>query len=233
MAQISLHVSPSPPRYFRPIATLVCLAFSGQALTSWWSSEPEGSVFPTPDDIPRRRLQRRTRIAAHTELDPDTVVVTALVDDQIAGVAVWKTPKRAWKKETLIELLYRKFIELKDNLEDRICPSTWYRKDLKQEYFKALAQHRERFLGPESDSDMWYLNLIAVHPTFQRKGVGTALIEWSFGQARAHRERIYLESTDVAKQFYIKMGFKELGSIELGGGEVLLSCMIWSPIQSE
>ena len=59
-------------------------------------------------------------------MKPGTLVVCALIDDQVVGWASWGLPKRLWRSETLADVIYRKVIEYKDALEDWLFPSWWY-----------------------------------------------------------------------------------------------------------
>ena len=185
----------------------------------------------SPTDIPHRRLQRSIRASARRELEPDTTVITALMDGEVVGVAVWNMPKRLWRAETLLGRLHRLFMSFKDRLEDWIWPSAWYRMELKRKYFDVIAESKQRFLGANHRLNTWYLDILAVHPHHQRKGIGSALLDWGLEQARANGERVYLESTDVGKPFYIARGFEEVVECVLHDdtGKILLPCMVWHP----
>jgi hypothetical protein len=94
------------------------LAFSGQDLNRWWATTPADAVIDSPDQIAPLRLYKTIRDNSHAELDPSTVVLTALLGGQVAGVAIWVLPKPLHRSESLLQLLYRKGIKYKDALED-------------------------------------------------------------------------------------------------------------------
>jgi GNAT superfamily N-acetyltransferase len=184
----------------------------------------------TPDDIPPLRLYKGTRTHARQELDLDIVAVTALIDGQAAGIAIWTLPKRLWRTETLAEFLYRKSLKAKDVVEDWLYPSHWIKSELYAKLNKAQIECADKFLGPGKLDEMWYLHVLVVHPGFQRKGVGAALLDWGLNHARERGEKVYLESTEHGEPLYIKKGFKEVGVMVLGDdGEIHMPCMLWDP----
>ncbi|KAK9422937.1 hypothetical protein SUNI508_04604 [Seiridium unicorne] len=52
-----------------------------------------------------------------------------------------------------------------------------------------------------------YVHVIAVHPAYQRRGVGRALIEWGIDLCDRSGLPIYLESSPTTMPLYKKMGF--------------------------
>jgi len=226
---LTLHVSPSPPSYFEPIAVIICLAFSGQNLIRCWSASPADAVINGPEDISDRRLERTIRVNAHRELSPDIAVVTAVLDREVVGVAVWNTPERLWRKETVAERAYRTFVSLSDQLDDWMRPPTWLKMDWKAKYFKLITDSKQRHLGSNYRRDTWYLDILAVHPKMQRKGIGTALLDWGLEQAGANGERVYLEATEVGLSLYLAKGFEEVGEVVMENGDLRLQCMVWPP----
>jgi GNAT superfamily N-acetyltransferase len=225
---LTLHVSPSTPPWFAAsTAMLKYLAFYGEPLKCWW--EDATMDVDSPDVIPPRRLQHSIRENRHLELAPDTVVVHASINGKVVGVAFWTPPKRLWRPETLGEFLYRKAIDVKDALEDWVVPPTWFRKDRVGEFYRVQGEHREKYLGRGYHNDTWYLKILAVHPEFQRQGIGTTLLEWGMEGAR-DGERVYLESSEAGMPLYLKKGFQILGEFRVGHhGEVVTPCMVWYP----
>lgn len=60
------------------------------------------------------------------------------------------------------------------------------------------------------------LSWIAVSPIYARRGVGRMLLRWGLDQCDQQGIPAYLESTtEAAKTFYAKAGFKEKGRIQL------------------
>ena len=192
---------------------------------------PELAITDSVEQIPPLRLYKQTRDHRHRELDPKGIVVCAIIDGKVAGVAAWKMPRKLWRSESLGEVVYRKGIQYKDALEDWLFPSFWYDHGRRNRFQKAQEDCMEKFLGSGALDDMWYLKVLAVHPGYQRRGVGAALLDWGLKHARARGEKAYLEATLFGKGLYLKRGFTTVGELLVGeeGDEVRLSCMLWDP----
>ncbi|GET41549.1 GNAT family N-acetyltransferase [Microseira wollei] len=72
------------------------------------------------------------------------------------------------------------------------------------------------YYAPDPMADRtWYVYMIAVHPDYQRRGRGTALIQHLENELRSRGERLLLVETsglakyDRARAFYIKCGFEQ------------------------
>ena len=227
-SEVTLQVPPFSSAYFRQTAIVQCLAFSNSAVSRWSFLTPQDAIMNSVDDIPSFRMCRMIRDHAHRELRPGKLLVCALIDGQVVGFASWGLPKRIWRSETLAEAIYRKVIEYKDNLEDWIFPSRWHNLSKQEKLKRSQEESMEKYLGSKID-ETWYLKLLCVHPEFQRKGVGTKLLDWGLERARERGQKVYLEATEFGIALYINKGFKELGEIVLGDREVVLPCMIWDP----
>ncbi|KAJ5172058.1 hypothetical protein N7492_004651 [Penicillium capsulatum] len=73
-----------------------------------------------------------------------------------------------------------------------------------------------------TEKDMM-LDLLATHPDYQGRGVGTALLRWGMDQADAWQVRIYLESTPKGYPMYTKHGWRPVEEVTIdfsqNGGE--------------
>jgi GNAT superfamily N-acetyltransferase len=233
-SNITLHVAPNAgrasPSLLRQTAIVRHLGFSESALSQWWATTPRDAMVNTPEDIAPLRMYKQIRAHAHQELDPDIIAVSAIIDGEAVGFAIWSPPEYLWRSETLAELIYRKMVVLNDRFEDWLYPSYW----MKPERYEALKREQvactEKYLGPGKINEMWYLHVLVVHPRFQRKGVGASLLDWGLEKARARGEKVYLESTKFGEGLYLKKGFKEVGFMILGeNGNIQMPCMLWDP----
>jgi GNAT superfamily N-acetyltransferase len=79
----------------------------------------------------------------------------------------------------------------------------------------------------------YFLNIIAVLPSEQRKGIGRALVEEVTYKADAEGMRCYLESSrdQPNTEFYESLGFKVVRNIDCNDDGVVckLYCMIREP----
>lgn len=65
----------------------------------------------------------------------------------------------------------------------------------------------------------WYLNLVAVEPTAQGNGIGSALLRAVTGRADAQGARCYLEATsDDNRRLYERHGFAATAAVVVGDG---------------
>jgi ribosomal protein S18 acetylase RimI-like enzyme len=230
MSEISLQRAPFPSSFFRQTAIIHCLAFSNSGITSFWSPTPALAKTDTVEEIPPLRLQKTIREHRHRELDPKSVVVCAIIDGEIAGVASWYVPAPLHRSESLAETIYRKGIEYKDALEDWMFPAYWVIPERRAAFGQAQQAAMDKYLGKGKIDETWYLKILGVHPKYQRRGVGAALIDWGLQHARQRGEKVYLEASQTGKALYLKKGFKVVGEFELGEpGELIIPCMLWDP----
>jgi len=179
------------------------------------------------EDIPDDRLRKDIRGIAHEELRPNIIPVTALLDGEVAGFAVWEIPRRHWRHENFPQFVYRKTIERMDALNDWLYPTAGVRGDRRRLIRSLRMEHANKHLGEGKVEETWYLKTLAVHPKFQRKGVGTALVKWGMERARLNGERLYVDASYVGKPLYLKLGFTEVGGFFVGDSGVRVTNMLW------
>jgi predicted N-acetyltransferase YhbS len=57
-----------------------------------------------------------------------------------------------------------------------------------------------------------WLTTLAVHPEYQRYGIGAAIVNWGVELAESERVPIALFATPLGKKLYLKFGFEDVGS---------------------
>jgi ribosomal protein S18 acetylase RimI-like enzyme len=228
MANVQLHTGPYPS-YSHEAAVIQTLAFANSPLSTYWASTPADADSSTLEKIHPYRLRRVARDHTMREAQPGVFVVYAMIDGVVAGYAVWGVPKALWRSETIAEIIYRKSIAYKNAIEDWMFPAWWIVPERFQKFREAQVECIEKFC-PDIDHT-WYLKVLCVHPSYQRKGVGTVLVNWGLKHAQARGENAYLEASDFGKGLYIKLGFREVGDLEVEEGvkKVVLPCMLWEP----
>ncbi|EHY58390.1 hypothetical protein HRR83_007244 [Exophiala dermatitidis] len=65
-------------------------------------------------------------------------------------------------------------------------------------------------------AESWYLECLAVHPAFQRRGQGRALVDWGLEQARKEGIAASVIAADGKERFYQKCGF-DVGPVGRSG----------------
>lgn len=72
----------------------------------------------------------------------------------------------------------------------------------------AICYHDEMPSPDNTSGRCGYIMNIYVRPCFRRKGVASAIVEHLLADARSRRvDKIYLETTDMAKHLYARHGF--------------------------
>lgn len=66
----------------------------------------------------------------------------------------------------------------------------------------------------EDIAHYWELEMLAIHPAYQRQGLGSTLLRWGMDQAFLHQLPVVVAATVNGEHMYRKHGFKECGRIE-------------------
>jgi len=74
----------------------------------------------------------------------------------------------------------------------------------------------------------YYLKILAVHPTWQRKGIGKMLMRDGMARARRENVPVRLESSPSGAGMYKSIGFRQVGSMTKLRG-VTGPIFIWDP----
>ena len=75
------------------------------------------------------------------------------------------------------------------------------------------ASNEDTWAGPE----MWKLRNLAVHPSYQRRGIGAQLIQWGKQQATEEKCPVVLTSSMEGQGLYLKEGFRRIGIVRMDG----------------
>lgn len=99
--------------------------------------------------------------------------------------------------------------------EDNLLPC--FEETVSPEKHAALFATFEQMDNFHPKDPCWHLAIIAVDPSRQGKGLGSALLRASLEQCDADQRPAYLESTNPANlSLYRRFGFEQIGLIETG-----------------
>ncbi|SPO27249.1 uncharacterized protein UTRI_10366 [Ustilago trichophora] len=79
---------------------------------------------------------------------------------------------------------------------------------LTNKFFAQMNRTRESIMKAKS---YYFLKLLTIHPSHQRKGLGSKLVKWGTKKADIQNIYAWLESSPMGKGTYLKAGFKVLG----------------------
>lgn len=114
-----------------------------------------------------------------------------------------------------IEGLYRWFFNI-DKSVDKIKLANFWRVLAEKPFFEDIPH-------------FWELQVLAVSPKFQRKGVGSMLLYWGMEQASLHHLPVVVAATLNGECLYKKYGFTECAKIQLPDSDVTWAAMVWHP----
>jgi predicted N-acetyltransferase YhbS len=66
-----------------------------------------------------------------------------------------------------------------------------------------------------------------VTPAGQRMGIGAAVLSSFLAAARQANMPIYIEATRAGEPLYRRLGFREVGRLQIEGIEAYATCMLW------
>ncbi|KAI1363330.1 hypothetical protein F5Y08DRAFT_309704 [Xylaria arbuscula] len=167
------------------------------------------NYFPN-HDTPFGRMQGSNRLLAWKQNSRDSVFLKAVVvssnsdatqngvgsvEEHIAGMAVWThmkdvPPQKLEDVENVEEVW-------PDMADRRFMASLW------EEYVKP----RSQAVRDSHGRGVFVLELLAVHPTYQRMGAGTALVSWGIKAADKEQVKAVVEGTPAGRRLYENCGF--------------------------
>lgn len=81
----------------------------------------------------------------------------------------------------------------------------------------------------EDIADHWELELLAIHPTYQRQGLGSKLLTWGMKEAALNQMPVVVAATLNGEHLYRKHGFNECGRIDFEQSTFCWTAMVWTP----
>ncbi|KAK6338617.1 hypothetical protein TWF696_009428 [Orbilia brochopaga] len=200
------HATSSPSSIAR-LADIAVAAFANDDSFEW--RYPGRAKYPASN----RGINLRHRAAEL--LDPSVWVVAAYVGDQIAGFASWQRKGDPLEGEAArdfwLQKMERRLLGFENWLDSYFFPHP-------AAFPPAIALMRQCFTDVAAQlsalpnfSTYLHLNILAVDPAFQRRGVGSRLVLWGVAKARCDGVPCALEASEAGKKVYLNSGFMELG----------------------
>uniref|UniRef100_V5GUJ8 N-acetyltransferase domain-containing protein n=2 Tax=Kalmanozyma brasiliensis (strain GHG001) TaxID=1365824 RepID=V5GUJ8_KALBG len=150
--------------------------------------DPETGRMPTRDEMEDKMT------ASHAALfDKEGYCIVGAYSEAgvMAGFAIWRAISPITPPESV-----------ETNKTEKEQPSLFNR------FFAQMNRTRDATMEGKR---YWFLKLLIIDPSFQRKGLGSKLVNW--GTSRADEEGVcaWLESSPMGKGAYLKAGFRVLG----------------------
>ncbi|KAF3009996.1 hypothetical protein E8E13_011373 [Curvularia kusanoi] len=179
-------------------------------MNSGWDTE-EGQASLAEGMIKRWKNQTYNKDGV-----PNKVYLKATVPDpenpgqrRVAGMAIWQQFSEVdglGDKFTgdMTEAL-AKLDETNKRFADQMFKSLWKRRT---SYLKEIAQQKDRTSPPA----IFTLDLCAVDPAFQRRGIAAKLVQWGLEEAKKRGNlECTTEGSAMGRGVYRKLGFKDEG----------------------
>ncbi|RAL12578.1 GNAT family N-acetyltransferase [Aspergillus homomorphus CBS 101889] len=173
-------------------------------------------LFPPTDDVRTWLTQKFTQDIKDAGNPSSGSTILKIVDESqrdpvIAAFAMWKfysgeqqQPEPPTKDQ---QSLSQKWPESADQ-------------ELCEDFFGIMDQERWEVMG---DKKFLYLDILATHPNYHRRGLGSQLLRWGLKQADEAGVETFLASTPQGRRLYEKHGFEVVREYEVADGHVQAS----------
>ncbi|KAJ8131018.1 hypothetical protein O1611_g2607 [Lasiodiplodia mahajangana] len=171
--------------------------------------------FPNHDTL-AGQVQGSNRLVAWKRSAPESKFLKAVIsterdgasEERIIGFCIW----------TYMQDIPPQKIEQAENVEE-VWPDMTERQfmaGLWEEYVKPRTQAVKDAQG----KGIYVLELLAVHPDYQRMGAGTALVEWGIHASDQCQVKAVVESTPAGRRVYERCGMRaEIEKMNFDVGE--------------
>ncbi|KAF8470770.1 acyl-CoA N-acyltransferase [Kalaharituber pfeilii] len=221
---------------------------SAIACRAFWSDDIFKMMYPPHliAKFPNSPYEHTVRRHRKRVLSPSRVFLVATVPTPpaptdpfpkptIVGCACWERrtanpPPPAvaqWlaNRNPPLSRLERLFVAIEDKIADVLSPpSRTMNMSAVNRYFTSLEEVDKEVYADPRYHERWELEMLAVDPAFQRKGIGRSLLMW--GVRRADEEGVCctLEASDRGLPLYESVGFElaQTAILEAEGSEVKL-----------
>ncbi|KAI1778783.1 hypothetical protein F4818DRAFT_402461 [Hypoxylon cercidicola] len=167
---------------------------------SFGHDAPFVDIYFPGHDTPSGQAQGVKRLTAWKQTSKDSTFLKAVTrpgqghEEHIIGLAIWTYMKEAPPAEL-------------DKVEDveEVWPDEKDREFMSR-LWKDYVIPRTRVINESHNKGVYVLELLAVHPDYQRLGAGAALVKWGTKTADEQGLKAVVEGTPVARRLYEQCG---------------------------
>ncbi|KAM0351904.1 hypothetical protein ACHAPU_002418 [Fusarium lateritium] len=185
-------------------------AFGHQTHDTVWIAFNPG--WDTPEGIKacaQRMVDRFSSITKNRDGQPNTVFIKATLDGTIAGLAIWQQASvvNGWG-DAPSDLDKGGFLE-------KLYPGNETEQRFLLQANNSLFGRRREIIKEKATASppaVFVMDLCAVDPKFQRRGIARKLVQWGLDEAerRGNLECI-TEASTMGRLVYLQQGFKQEG----------------------
>jgi GNAT superfamily N-acetyltransferase len=94
-------------------------------------------------------------------------------------------------------------------------PKPFAREDRSQAFREASQIAKANFLDTQYTGGYMFLKILLCHPSYRRRGAGTALVKWGMSVAHVQGVNTALFSSPMGVPLYHRLGFQQIGTFEV------------------
>ncbi|KAL4724146.1 hypothetical protein ACLX1H_008757 [Fusarium chlamydosporum] len=209
--QETIRIEPiSNPDDFEGAFKATANAFGRQTNDAIWIAFNPGWDTPEGEKAGAQRLANRFKSVSHNrDGKPNTVFVKATVDNTIAGIAIWHQASvvEGWG-EAPSDLTEGTYLE-------NLYPGNKTEQKFLAQADKSLFKRRGEIIREKATASppaVFAMDLCAVDPKFQRRGIARKLVQWGLDEAvRRGNLECVTEGSSMGRLVYLQQGFKQDG----------------------
>ncbi|TGZ85712.1 acyl-CoA N-acyltransferase [Ascodesmis nigricans] len=205
------------------IAEVQCAAFMEDRLFV--------TIYPHRKDYPEDFQRARAELTRQRLLDPNMITFVAEDEEtgRMAGIAMWKklNSSEPVNPHNGVLMDLERVLENASQKVSRVL-----RRNRAEDPSKLKLVYGVMDAGKTKyvkDQTTWYLNILAVHPDFQKRGVGKTLCRRGMELAEKDGIPTYLEASAQGEGMYRNLGWKDVGSVPGDFGVMMV--MAWYPTE--
>ncbi|KAE8133671.1 acyl-CoA N-acyltransferase [Aspergillus pseudotamarii] len=196
-----------------PIEILTTASDDGHVLAdiffAAFNTDFDRRILPPTPDVRDWLAAKFNRVSKGQYVNPAGPVLIKAVDTttgDVVGFAQWKLPSTEFPPSGE-NVEKQKKVEWPTSGDNALCAK----------HFKAIDKKEHEFMG---SIPHYSLDMLATHPKFGGRGIGSQLLGWGLEEADVERTPTFLTATVAGKPLYEKKGFQVVGSNEITEGFV-------------